>query len=376
MSLTHRRASLDNSTGMMENDIRIRDRHQFEIKLSYPFRPGNKAATYDLACYIFIPYSLGIHRESYSKADFYNDLQVHTRFKTPSIPLTEIAGTDETPMARLKASAERLSGTPDPATVSQFEYRIKIFCCILNSALVKFTSFIGQISDRQDRDHLIADYLKTVAEITNNFRKIRPLLVSPNVPAGVLSIYSFADEYVSLLVERHYFDLLQLLRSTDAKRPEENWRKLIDLAAGEVHHRQVRRYPSIPDEHSDNEKLIFRRNVLKKFMGNVLFLDTRTRHEGRVLEQTLFGIAAGISMLFATLVLFLSQWIYGPLTLPVFLAGRKCCAIQQAHQTVFQSNIRSWSRFRNGWHQRHHSIQCQRFYPPNGGTSKGVVRSR
>ncbi|MEN8801314.1 MAG: hypothetical protein ABF297_04970, partial [Thiogranum sp.] len=65
---------------------------------------------------------------------------------------------------------------------------------------------------------------------------------------------------------------------------------------------------------------IFRRNVLKKYMHNVLFLDTRTRREGTVIEHGLFGIAAGISMLFATVVLFLSQSLYGPLTLPVFLA--------------------------------------------------------
>jgi hypothetical protein len=305
---------------MMEKDIRIRDRHQFELKLNYPFRPGNVAATYDLACYIFIPHNLGINRESYSKADFYNDLQVHIRFKTPSIPLTGITGADATPMARLKASAECLSGTAVPAAASQFEYQIKIFCCILISSLAKFITFIGRISDRVDRDRLIADYIQAVAEITNDFREVRTHLVSPDVPAGVLSIYSFADEYVSLLVERHYFDLLQLLRSANAERPEESWRKLIESAAGEVRYRQVRQYPSIPDDHSDNENLIFRRNVLKKFMGNVLFLDTRTRHEGRMLEQTLFGIAAGISMLFATLVLFLSQWMYGPLTLPVFLA--------------------------------------------------------
>jgi len=305
---------------VIEESIRVRDRHQFEIKLNYPFRPDNAAATYDLACYIFIPHNLGIHQESYSKSNFYNDLQVHIRFKTPSIPLNAIAGPNETPMARLRESTERLSVTTDPATVNQFEYRLKIFCCILNSALRNFVSFIEQTSDREDRDRLIAEYLQAVSEITHDFRELRALLVSPDVPAPVLGIYSFADEYVSLLFERHYFDLLQLLRTTETGSQEESWCELIDLAAAEVHHRETRQYPSIPDEKSDNEGLIFRRNVLKKYMGNVLFLDTRTRHEGRVLEQTLFGIAAGISMLFATVVLFLSQWIYGPLTLPVFLA--------------------------------------------------------
>ena len=94
----------------------------------------------------------------------------------------------------------------------------------------------------------------------------------------------------------------------------------MDLVRHEIDHRKSRDYPSIPSDKHVNEQLIFRRNVLKKYMHNVLFLDTRTRHEGKVIEHGLFGIAAGISMLFATLVLFLSQSYYGPLTLPVFVA--------------------------------------------------------
>jgi len=305
---------------MIDETVRIRDRHQFEIKLNYPFRPDKAAAVYDLGCYIFIPNSLGIHRESYSKESFYDDLQAHIRFKAPSIPLTSIVGNGDTPMAKLEASAVRLSGSGDPSAVSQFEHRVKLFCCILTSALRDFVDFVDQASDQEDRDRLISDYLQTTREITSSFRILRATVVLPGVPASVLDIYAFADEYVSLLAERNSFALLELLRLDAGPRSQKSWQRLMDLVATEVEYRQSRHYPSVPDEDCDNEELIFRRNVLKKYMGNVLFLDTRTRHEGRVLEQTLFGIAAGISMLFATAVLFISQWVYGPLTLPVFLA--------------------------------------------------------
>ena len=55
-------------------------------------------------------------------------------------------------------------------------------------------------------------------------------------------------------------------------------------------------------------------------MGNVLFLDTRFHKEGRWLEQGLFGIAAGFSMIFATGVAYYYQALYGALTMPVFVA--------------------------------------------------------
>jgi hypothetical protein len=318
--MAHSPASHMSTDSMIDEAVRIRDRHQFEIKLNYPFRPDKAAATYDLECYIFIPNNLGIHRESYSKESFYDDLQAHIRFKTPSIPLTAIVGDCDAPMSKLEASTGRLCGSRGPSEVSQFEHRVKLFCCILTSALREFVDFLDKTPDREDRDRLTMEYLQTTGEITGSFRELRSTIVLPGVSARVLEIYAFADEYVSLLVERNSFALLQILQDDEGARSQKSWRQIMDLVAFEVQYRQNRHYPSIPDESCDNEELIFRRNVLKKYMGNVLFLDTRTRHEGRVLEQTLFGIAAGISMLFATAVLFISQWVYGPLTLPVFFA--------------------------------------------------------
>jgi hypothetical protein len=312
-------AHLD-SGRMIDEEVRIRDRFQFEIKLNYPINPDKALATYDLECHIFIPANLGIRRETYTKQSFYDDLQAHIRLKTPSVPLSGITGPNDAPMANLKESAIQLSDGDMSTSVSEFEYQIKLFCCILNSSLRDFLAFIEQTAIQDDCDRLVTEFLDAAEGITGSFRELRPLVVLPQVPVAALDIYAFADEYVSLLVERHYFDLLQLLQNGDDPRSQTSWKRLIGLVGEEVQYRQNRQYPSTPVENSDNEQLIFRRNVLKKYMGNVLFLDTRTRDDRRVLEQTLFGIAAGISMLFATAVLFISQSAYGPLTLPVFLA--------------------------------------------------------
>jgi hypothetical protein len=55
-------------------------------------------------------------------------------------------------------------------------------------------------------------------------------------------------------------------------------------------------------------------------MATVLFLDSEVKKGGFIMEQTLFGMAAGLAMLFATTVAFVSQSIYGNLTLPFFVA--------------------------------------------------------
>jgi hypothetical protein len=261
-----------------------------------------------------------MHRANYSKASFYDDLHTHIRFKTPSIPLTAIAGGDESPLDKLKASAVPLQEGGHHGDIGAFEYRLKLFGCILQSSLRDFVTFFAEATDSDDRRRLAHEYLRAVTEITESFRSLRSQIFLPAVPPQARAIYAFGDEYVSLLVERNSYDLLGQLGRADASGNRKTRRKIMDLVAHEVRYREGRRYPSIPTDKTDNEQLIFRRNVLKKYMHTVLFLNTRTRQEGKVIEHGLFGLAAGASMLFATLVLFLSQSFYGPLTLPVFLS--------------------------------------------------------
>lgn len=306
--------------GPIDETIRIRDRHQFEIKLHYPMGRESNVATYDLECYIFAPHSLGMHHATYSKDRFYDDLQTHIRFKTPSVPLTGIVGGQDSPMVKLEASTEPLQKGENIENVEAFEYWLKLFCCILQSSLRDFVAFIGESTDPDDRERLIQQYPRVTAAIIDSYRALRSKIFLPAVPRPACATYTFGDEYISLLIERNSYDLLRHLKEGEASALHTSRRKIMDLIAQEVRYRESRQYLSIPTDQNDNEQLIFRRNVLKKYMHNVLFLNTSTQHEGKVIEHGLFGIAAGISMLFATVVLFLSQSYYGPLTMPVFLA--------------------------------------------------------
>ena len=305
----------------ISDTIRIRDRHQFEIKLRYPIGRKSTAATYyDLECYIFAPHGLGINRTNYSKARFYDDLQTHVRFKVPSFPLTTIASKQDSPLDKLEACAALLRTNNNDANLGEFEYRLKLFCTTLQSALSDFIAFVGETTEMNVRERRVHQYLDATAKILAKYRSFRSTMFLPATPRRACAIYALGDEYVSLLVERYSYDLLEQLRKTNASAQHTGQRKIMDLIGYELHYRESQRYPSIPTDKDNNEQLIYRRNVLKKYMHNVLFLHTRTQNEGRVIEHGLFSIAAGISMLFATIVLFLSQSIYGPLTLQVFLA--------------------------------------------------------
>jgi hypothetical protein len=95
--------------------------------------------------------------------------------------------------------------------------------------------------------------------------------------------------------------------------------RLRQRAQAEVDYRRRRGYPSVLGP-QNSEELLLRHSALKKYTSSVLWLSTSTRREGGTLEQVLFATAAGVSMIFATVIAFYAQSIYGQISLPVFAA--------------------------------------------------------
>ena len=307
-------------TPWMDAAVTVHDEYQIELKLKYPLPRGFSKTFYEVGFYVFAPMSLGINPASYSEQQFYTDLQTYIRIKTPSIPLNLVAETGTAPLGRLRAVIEAMARQPSNETPAGYESQIKLFCCILKSAVRDYVNYVRKTDIVEDRTRLVDNYVRDVRRITAGYRDLRNLIQTPGIAKRTAEIYLFGDEYISLLIEDYTYHLLDGLLSREAGLCEGNQKELLSMIDGEVQYRAKRGYLSIPDEKKDNETLVFRRSVLKKYMSTVLFLDAKTKKGGVIMEQTLFGLAAGLAMLFATTVAFISQSIYGNLTLPFFVA--------------------------------------------------------
>ena len=69
-----------------------------------------------------------------------------------------------------------------------------------------------------------------------------------------------------------------------------------------------------------NRAVIYRRGMLKKYAESDLFLKSSKKKDGVLVEQIYYSIAAGLSMIFATMVAFSFQKKYGNFTMPLFVA--------------------------------------------------------
>lgn len=315
--------------GMIEETIQIHDKNQFEIKLGYPFTGEEGAKVYDVETYLFFPNNLGINRYTYTREDFYNSIQVYVRLQTPVVLLQNMIQGKESPLSKLQTAIERLFAGEDEKSFANYEYQLKMFCCIFKSAVrdhVGFTadkeqdpSFKNPNLKGQDIKDLVDKYLAGINAVMAAFRALRTRVNVPARNREVFSIFLFGDEYLSLLIEYYTYDLIQVINRFDFPEQEALSSSLLTLIRIELDYRRTNNYPSIPSIDSTNEEFLFRSSVLKKFMGNVLFLQTKFKHEGELLEQLAFALAAGIAMMFATTAVFFAQAAYATVSTPLFL---------------------------------------------------------
>jgi len=304
---------------MIKEHFKIHDKHQFEIKFDYELDKKKSKLNYKIDTYIFIPKSLDIHKSTYNKNDFYNDIQSYIRFKTPVFLLSQISRIDDSPITKINLVIEKLLINPSKKNINDFEYQMKMLCCIFKSSIRDHIKFIRSKTNPNDITELIDQYIKHTHKIILDFRKLRKKINVPIIKKNTFSVFLFADEYISLLIEKANFELLELIDNNPDVSLDKIKSILHKFIENDVFYRQENNYNSIAKVNDDNESLIFRFSILKKYFESVLFLNVNKSNEGKVLEQLLLGIAAGLSMIFATAIAFWGHFKYGNYTMQIFI---------------------------------------------------------
>ena len=312
--------------------IAVHDRYQLELKLGYPLAPG-KQTRYLIDTYLFLPASLGINSSSYTSRDFYRDIQTYIRMKTPSFLVEQILAAPDSPLRRCEMLLGAEGGEhPAPGLKQADEQLLRDSFRVLRAVLK--SSFRRALAPLQhpptSGDDIgarlgarLATLIEQADELERRYRDLGPQLIRAGASADLLRSYHLADESISVLIEELLLQLHELVKIDYAQRLPKpahmQWqRQLRQRAQAEIDYRRVRGYPSVLGP-QNSEELLQRLSVLKKYTSSVLWLSTSTRREGGTLEQVLFASAAGVSMVFATLVAFYAQSIYGQLSIPVFL---------------------------------------------------------
>lgn len=306
---------------MIDENVKIHDKFSVEIKLGYETKRSKKINDYVINTWFFIPYSLDINRYTYTKKQFYSDLKTNLRLITPNFLLREIAEGDESPFFNLENSFKKVANKPIRTNREEYEYQIKMFQSILKSALRNEISHIISNVVEEDRQFLITSYIKYTSTIVKRYRKLRRIINTPTIQGEPINTYLLSDEFMSNLIEQNTFHLLRQLEKSFLNEYKTNKSKLLGLIQSEIAYKEKVDYPTVKKKSADNNgAIIYRWGVLKKFLENQLFLESRKRKDGVFIEQILYSLAAGLSMIFATVIAFSVQSKYGNFTIPLFIA--------------------------------------------------------
>ena len=290
----------------LSESVQLHDKYQFELKFNYPLDRRSESAEYHVDTFMFIPNNLCVNASTYSRDDFFNDMQKYIRFKTPALLLRVIDQGDDSPLARLASSMKALAESRDHDASGEYEESLKMFCSILKSALRDEEAFLERSKGDTNFEELVTKYLKSVKVLLAKFRGLKISVQAPSVDPRLLKLFELADEFVSMTAGKYLSRLVMLLKTVGM----ESLRKdAVTAIEAECVHRAVCQQPSTPKESSDNEEYLYRESVLKKIMASILFLRTSVKREGVLLEQMLFGLAAGLAMAFATFVAFYSRTV-------------------------------------------------------------------
>lgn len=303
---------------MREEAVKIHDRYQFEVKLSYPLLYNKAHTSYLVSMYLFIPESLGIRKATYKKDDFYRDMQSYIRLKTPSISLMGLAEGPDSPYSNLSASLSKLVGNRNGESLTNAEHQIKMFCCIFKSAIRDHIASFDAYCDLCAAEPFVKSYIETMKDAISAYRALPSAVNLSEISRELSDIHRWGDEYISLLTRSYAYELLEAIQKSDFPGEHPCRAPLLAFVAEELQYCSDHRFKSVPDPDSTNETFFYFKSILKKSMESALYLDTSVKPEGTILEHLIFGVAAGLAMLFATIVTFFAQYLYGAITLQVF----------------------------------------------------------
>lgn len=312
----------------IQQAVKPHDKYQIEIKLDYELSPTKKTH-YQVSTYIFIPQNLGIAQHNYSKTDFYRDIQNYIRLKTPAFILRDFTDNPASPLATIEATLSSHNWVNQPKCKARLIDSFKLMRAMLKSSLREHLNLIHQrILEAAPKtkiklviSNLIEDFLVESEKIVDKYRSFYPEFNLPNVDQEVFTAYELTDEAISLLIEENSIEIFQVVETYLKKSEGEEFKqKLFERASAETKHRKSLGYRSVLKEGDDNEEFVFRTSVLKKYASSILYLSTAIRREGAGLEHILYAVAAGLSMVFATVVAFYFQRQYGNFTFPFFVA--------------------------------------------------------
>lgn len=289
---------------LIETDIHARDYFQFELKTEFELNPSSPATVFQQDFYLFIPESLHINNQTYSKEQFYLDETNLIRYKTPSFSFRELINLNnpKSPLARLNAVKCNLS----KGKIFWASDEVKLFGNIFRSTLRDhILEIIAEIKQqRPDVKQHLQHLCSSITETRNLFLSLYQDYAQNQRLFELCQEFVHVDEFVGHTLYHYLTGLLKILRQYKDSSYQEEEQAICDILLKEKHHLD-KLLPSTSENQGklESEFILHRLHLLNKFMLDPLLLKTKRRSLVERHSYLLGAFAAGLAM-FVYMILF------------------------------------------------------------------------
>ncbi len=351
-------------------------RRHLEFEITYPMeRAAARDETYRLDVWFFIPHPLQHWCENNPSARFFRDLVAYTRFKPFSIPLSILADIADkrNPLSRIHnlAASDTLD---EEKTIKNMIYELRMLVNVFQS------QFRGQcaVIDRmvasenyplEDVEVVAARLLNEAEQILTTFGKLEPLILAPHVPETLRYNYRWADESLSIRMEKNCHRLYRTLHTANVL-PQVAESCRVKIAA-QIAHRQGHHYESIvqKDNEHTNELFSYREHQLKKWAESAMYMTVANSRIPEHIMHFSFGVAAAAAMGFAVAVALVAEAYFHVRSYPWIILA--------VIAYVFKDRIKDVLRgVSQRWMSRLTADRMQRLINPYSGRRVGLTRER
>ena len=324
---------------MIDLTTKIHDKFTLEFKVGFNTKAAEHPMKYSdfvLNTWIFVPNSLDINHDKYSKENFYRDIKSDVRFITPPYSLHDLAN-DPTllPNQALVIECHEIGNTPDDS--ANLLHALKMFCAITKSATRDASQEIIRCGDVRRQIEECKVFIEDIIKVIGYFRSQRDSLAGNQLATQIEEAMEYADEFISNVLEKYAYRLRDAIRLTHPAEYKEIEGPLKQMIMNERKYRKEKGYLSVePNSESSNSRFVYRASLLKKFAESDLFLHSDKTKDTFLIEQILYSAAAGVAMIFATVASFFFQQRYGNFTFPFLVA--------LVISYMFKDRLKDWLR--------------------------------
>ena len=298
---------------MLIDAIKQHGKKQIEVKQKIRITDKTKKLKYRVDTFFIFPGALQITENNFKKEEFKHNLKCYLSLSEQSPSLSGL---------RNELSELRLS----PGQEEESDDFYRRFCLKYKTALQESSRSLMENQELSVEE--TEAFLQTVNKILKEFRKIKS---SQENSDHLVQLLDKLDEYLTVVTAFCLRDLSEVCIGEPRNKILSFWQ--------EVEKYRASRFPveSIEGE-SKESAFLMRWSFLKKFVQSSLFLDIRYKQGAPLLTHSIYGSAAALSMLFATVVAFFYQDRYGSLSRNLFFA----LVIAYIFKDRFKEIVRDW----------------------------------